>query len=85
MIEKAKLLVPTIQYVLGQNAITITDPDVLLTVCHTFTEFGLDVMLKKVDPQIGRKITTAALLRSPEMPLLMAQAYGSSLEAPGRP
>jgi hypothetical protein len=79
VIVKAKLLVPAVQYVLGQNGIAITDPDVLLTVCHTFTEFGLDVLLKKVDPQIGRKITMAALLRSPEMPFLLAQAYGSSL------
>ena len=79
VIAKARLLMPTVQYVLDQNGITITDQDILLTISHTMTEFGLDVLLKNADPQIGHKITTAALLRSPEMPLLMAQAYGSSL------
>lgn len=79
VIAKAKLLAPTVQYALGQNGITITDPNVLMTISHTLTEFGLDVLLKNADPQIGHMITTAALLRSPEMPLLLAQAYGSSL------
>ncbi|HVN82757.1 MAG TPA: hypothetical protein VMW38_27490 [Terriglobia bacterium] len=62
--------------ILTQNG--ITDPDVQLTICHTLTEFGLDVMMKRVDPRIGQKMASAALLRSSEMPLLLVKAYGDA-------
>ncbi len=61
---------------LAQNG--ITDTDVQLTICHTLTEFGLDVMMRKVDPKIGQKVASAALLRSPEIPFLLVKAYGGA-------
>jgi hypothetical protein len=63
-------------YILTKNG--IGDLDIQLTICHTLTEFGLDVMMKKVDPKIGQKVAAAALLRSPEMPLLLIKAYGDA-------
>ena len=50
--------------ILYLNEIT-KDPDVQLTICHTLTEFGLDVMMKQVDPRIGQKMASAALLPQP--------------------
>ncbi len=43
------------------------------------TEFGVDILVKRSHPFIGRKIATAALLRSPEFPLLLTAAYARGL------
>ena len=43
------------------------------------TEFGVDILVKRSHPFIGQKIATAALLRSPEFPLLLTAAYARGL------
>lgn len=43
------------------------------------TEFGVDILVKRLDPSIGRKVSGAALLRSPEFPVLLVAAYARGL------
>ncbi len=53
------------------------DP-VLIEMLHIIVENGVDILVKRNDDHlIGRKITSAALLRSPELPLLLVRAYAS--------
>jgi hypothetical protein len=44
-------------------------------------EFSVDILVKRLDPGIGQKVATAALLRSPEFPLLLILAYSRGLAA----
>jgi len=46
-----------------------------LELYHTFVEFGLEILAKRVDPMIGDKITSAALGRSPDFAGLLVDAY----------
>jgi len=43
------------------------------------TEIGVDILVKRLDPAIGGKISTSALLRSPAFPLLLVAAYAGGL------
>ena len=49
--------------------------EVALEVHHNIVESAVDLLIRRQDPNVGRKITAAALLRSPEFPLLLAEAY----------
>lgn len=46
-----------------------------MTLYHEFVETAINVLMKRVDPQIGAKVIESALRRSPRFPLLMAKAY----------
>lgn len=54
-------------------------PDLEAGIFQDLAEFGVDVLVKRLDPAIGQKVSTAALLRSPEFPLLLVAAYGRGL------
>ncbi len=45
--------------------------------CHFIVEYGIDLLMKHKDPALGLRVSTAALLRSPEFPALLAKAYSS--------
>lgn len=45
--------------------------------CHFVVEYGIDLLMKHKDPALGLRVSTAALLRSPEFPALLAKAYRS--------
>jgi hypothetical protein len=49
--------------------------DVALEVHHNVVESAVDLLIRRQDPHVGQKLTAAALLRSPEFPLLLAEAY----------
>jgi hypothetical protein len=42
---------------------------------HNIVEFSGDILIRRADPQIGRKIFEAALLRTPEFPALLKLAF----------
>jgi hypothetical protein len=48
---------------------------VALELCHNIVESALDLLIKKNDPTIGKKLATAALLRAPQFPFLLVEAY----------
>jgi hypothetical protein len=51
-------------------------PDaVALEVHHNVVESAVDLLIRRQDPHVGQKITAGALLRSPEFPLILAEAY----------
>jgi hypothetical protein len=54
-------------------------PDLQAGIFQDLAEFGVDILVKRLDPGIGQKVSTAALLRSPEFPLLLVAAYGRGL------
>ncbi len=56
-----------------------TGDQILTEMIHIIVENAVDILTVKDDHLIGRKITSAALLRSPELPLLLVKAYASDL------
>jgi hypothetical protein len=53
--------------------------DLQAGIFQDLAEFGVDILVKRLDPGIGQKVSAAALLRSPEFPLLLVAAYGRGL------
>jgi len=50
--------------------------ELALELYHNFVETAVDVLIMRIDPAIGRKITAAALLRTPLFPAVLGHAYG---------
>jgi hypothetical protein len=48
---------------------------VIEEIYHNFVEAGVDILVKKLDPNIGKKLASAALVRNPTFPLLLVKAY----------
>jgi hypothetical protein len=46
---------------------------------HVAVETGVDVLMLRLDPQIGNKITEAAVQRTPQFPELLVLAYANDL------
>jgi hypothetical protein len=56
--------------------------DLLVQMLHIIVENAVDILIVRNDDHlIGKKLTSAALLRSPELPLLLVKAYASDLVA----
>jgi hypothetical protein len=53
--------------------------DVSLEIFHEIVENAVDILVKRVDPSIGHKLTSAALLRSFRFPRLLVRAYAKDL------
>ena len=51
------------------------DLETQIAICHNIVETAGDVIIKRMDPQIGSKIVSACLLRRPEFPSMLARAY----------
>ena len=81
VIEKAKLLAPALA-----SQLTRLIPNaqqraaVALGVSHILVEAGVDILLKRTDPVIGLRVSLAALLRGPQAPRLLVEAYADDLE-----
>lgn len=50
---------------------------VSLEVAHNLVEYGVDILMKNIDSQIGAKITKSALQPNPGVPLLLQKAYAA--------
>jgi hypothetical protein len=46
-----------------------------MTLYHEFVETAINVLMKRIDPQIGTKVADCALKRNPQFPDLLARAY----------
>jgi hypothetical protein len=57
---------------LGGASLDISDR---LNFTHNIVEFAGDIILRRADPLIGRKVFEAALLRTPEFPGLLKMAF----------
>jgi len=53
----------------------LVGPVVAWELQHTFVEYGLDLLTKRLDPVIGERIAASAVCRSPEFPSLLVAAY----------
>ncbi len=51
------------------------DPKAAELIYHGIVENAVDVLMKRLDPAVGHKMTSSALLRSPETPFLLIRAY----------
>jgi hypothetical protein len=58
---------PTLSYLVG--------PEVALDLQHNLVEYALDLLTKRLDPEIGERIVASAMCRSPEFPALLVAAY----------
>jgi hypothetical protein len=74
VITKAKALVADLQTQLGDLDITLDD-QIALELCHNIVEAAVDILLVQAHPNIGKKLASSAILRSPEFPLLLVEAY----------
>ena len=52
-----------------------------LDLSHNFVEYGVDMLVKKLDGQVGAKMADAALKRNPTFPAMLVQAYGDDVAA----
>jgi hypothetical protein len=58
----------------GMSSLGIPDA-VALDIHHNIVESAVDLLIRHQDRHVGQKLTAGALLRSPEFPLLLAEAY----------
>lgn len=55
-------------------------PDAVVDeLCHDLVEFGLDIMITQQNRGLAAKISTAAMLRTPEFPLILVKSYAKCL------
>jgi hypothetical protein len=78
VIAKATELMPIVAYALGQAKISLPD-GVLLEVSHNFIEAAVDILMKRVDHNIGKKILQAAFLRTRAFPDMLVEVYADGL------
>jgi hypothetical protein len=76
VVEKARILAPALAPQLAPLGLSEQD---MLEVAHVIVEASTDVMLKKLDPAIGARLTAAALLRGDEVRRLLVRTYAEDL------
>jgi len=65
-------------------AIKAAYPALSLEIAHNIVENSIDILLKRMDPQVGLKLMESAALRDPGFPGMVIGAYaGGSLELAG--
>jgi len=52
-----------------------------LEIVHELVENGVDILMKRADPMIGQRMISSAILRSPQFPRLLANAYAGDISA----
>ncbi|MBT0664586.1 hypothetical protein KI809_09770 [Geobacter pelophilus] len=78
VVDKAHLLKGVLIQVPELAALNLPDP-VLLEMSHSMVEYGIDILVKKLEPQIGKKVAAAAIFRSPEFAMLLNSEYAGEL------
>jgi hypothetical protein len=74
VIAKAALLADKLNDVL-QGAGLSLPYDVTLEISHELVEDGVDILVKSIDPSIGQKLSSSALSRTSNFPVLLTKAY----------
>jgi len=90
VIGKATLMMQAIRAEGATNPLAQYPDPLLLEICHNFVEYGIEMLVRQIDPLIGYKIVAAATFRPPDVPKLLAEAYAGGLSAftlqnPGSP
>ncbi len=80
VIAKAKILAGYLKPAFESQGFFLPE-DVLLNVCHYLVEAGVDMLVLKIDPNVGNKIFTAAYSRSDQVPALLVRAFGADFSA----
>jgi hypothetical protein len=78
IIAKAEIMLGILKQVPDYNALNVPD-EVGLIISHELLEGSVDILLKRLDPQIGRRLFDAAMGRSKELPDLIADTYAAAL------
>ena len=74
VIAKAAVLAEILKQVLEYAGLDLPD-EVTLEISHELVEDGIDILVKSLDPSIGRKLSSSALSRTSNFPVLLAKAY----------
>lgn len=80
VITKSYLLKEILEQNPGYRELNLAD-DMALLFAHYCVEGGIDILIKRWDPLIGRKILTSAKARSSAFPLLLVKAYAQDFTA----
>ncbi len=80
VVAKAYILKGILEQVPEFSALQLPDA-AALQVAHELVEYGVDLLMKNIDPVIGAKISAAALPPNPNFPLLMDRAYAKEFAA----
>ena len=74
VIAKANELALILEPILAANGLPITG-QVVVDIAHEFVEYGVDILMKNIDPKLGAKIVRAAAPPNPNIPLVVEQAF----------
>ncbi len=74
VIAKAILLSEILKQVPEYAALNLPD-EITLEISHELVEDGVDLLVKGIDPSIGQKLSSSALSRTPNFPVLLVKAY----------
>ncbi|MBA3037181.1 MAG: hypothetical protein FP814_11890 [Desulfobacterium sp.] len=75
VVAKAYILKGILEQIPEFNALQLPEP-LALEVAHELVEYGVDILMKQVDPTIGAKITAAAFISNPNSPIFLKKVYG---------
>jgi hypothetical protein len=78
VIAKATELTLQVGPLLESQGITLTAP-VLLEVCHNFVEASVDILVTRLNPNIGQKLVQAGLFRTRAFPAMLVDVYAQGL------
>ena len=82
VIAKAQAMKPYLIPYLASLGIPLDKIDaVAKDLSHNFVEYGVDVLVKNLDAQVGAKMADAALKRNVTLPALLVEAYGDDVAA----
>ncbi|HEX9020344.1 MAG TPA: hypothetical protein VF903_03690 [Nitrospirota bacterium] len=80
VVAKAYILKGILEQIPQFAALQLPEP-VALQVSHELVEYGIDILMKQIDPMIGARISAAALPPDPDFPMLLEKAYADQLAA----
>jgi len=80
VIEKAYILKQILEQIPEYQALDLPD-SLALEVSHNFIENGIDILIKRLDPNIGKKIALSALYRNHKIPLFLVRTYAEDFSA----
>jgi len=82
VIAKARILKGILEQVPEFNALGLPEA-IKLEIFHVITEHGVDLLVKRADPAVGKKLLESAMFRNPDFPRLLVRAYGEDLSRYG--
>ena len=80
IIAKAYELKTILEQVPEYQALQIPD-SISLEISHELVEDGVDILVRRLDPTIGRKLMISAMGRSQALPALLSEAYIADLSS----